>query len=143
MKAAVLDASVIVKWLPPIGNELLADRARVLLFQWMNAELELAVPDVMAAEVANVLWKGVRQHRCTAEQAKTSIRLLLAHKLRVFRCEDVLQDALDIAVEQRRTVYDSIYVALARELRTDLITADEKLANALAGRFPVRWLGSL
>jgi predicted nucleic acid-binding protein len=27
--------------------------------------------------------------------------------------------------------------------KCDLITADERLANALAARFPVKWLGAL
>jgi hypothetical protein len=27
--------------------------------------------------------------------------------------------------------------------KSDLITADERLANALAARFPVKWLGAL
>ena len=34
-------------------------------------------------------------------------------------------------------------VALAVESRAQLITADEKLANALAAHLPVKWLGAL
>jgi len=33
-------------------------------------------------------------------------------------------------------------VALAVREKVELITADERLANALAARFPVRWLGA-
>ena len=143
MTAAVLDASVVVKWLPPLDKEPLAERAKTLLLQWMNAELELFVPDLLAAEVANALWRAARQGRCTREQAKTALSLLMNHKLPVFPSEPLLSQALDIAVEQGRTVYDSIYVSLAKSINAELITADEKLANALAGRYPVRWLGSL
>ena len=42
-----------------------------------------------------------------------------------------------------RNVYDSIYVVLAVEAEAQLVTADEKLAHALAGRFPVKWLGAI
>jgi predicted nucleic acid-binding protein len=34
-------------------------------------------------------------------------------------------------------------VALARESSIELITADERLANALAAYLPVKWLGAM
>jgi predicted nucleic acid-binding protein len=40
-------------------------------------------------------------------------------------------------------VYDALYVALAMTSKSQLITADEPLANALAAHLPVKWLGSL
>jgi predicted nucleic acid-binding protein len=51
--------------------------------------------------------------------------------------------ALRIGIEYERTVYDSIYVALAVQSGRELVTADEKLANALAAYFPVKWLGAM
>jgi len=53
-----------------------------------------------------------------------------------------LNRAFQIATDHGRTVYDSLYVALAVQAKTHLITADERLANALAARFPVKWLGA-
>jgi predicted nucleic acid-binding protein len=47
-----------------------------------------------------------------------------------------------IALDFDRTVYDSAYIALAVATGSELITADERLVNALGSRFPVRWLGS-
>jgi len=32
---------------------------------------------------------------------------------------------------------------LAQQVEAEFITADEKLANALAGRLPIRWLGTV
>jgi predicted nucleic acid-binding protein len=54
----------------------------------------------------------------------------------------VLDQALIIAIRFDRTAYDSVYVALAESRRTQLVTADERLANALAAYFPVKWLGT-
>ncbi len=42
-----------------------------------------------------------------------------------------------------RSVYDSIYLALAVESAGQLVTADERLVNAVAGRLPVIWLGAI
>jgi predicted nucleic acid-binding protein len=53
-----------------------------------------------------------------------------------------LPDALKIALVHDRSVYDCLYVALAIQFKVQMITADERLANALAARFPVKWLGA-
>jgi predicted nucleic acid-binding protein len=52
-------------------------------------------------------------------------------------------DALAIALSTGRTVYDAMYVALAVQRDTSVITADERLVNALATHWPVKWLGIL
>jgi predicted nucleic acid-binding protein len=54
-----------------------------------------------------------------------------------------LEEAFSIAATFNRTVYDSLYVALAVRSKADLVTADERLANALAARLPVKWLGAV
>ena len=55
----------------------------------------------------------------------------------------LLPEALAIAFKYDQSVYDCLYVALAVEWKTDLITADERLANALAAHLPVKWLGAI
>jgi predicted nucleic acid-binding protein len=55
----------------------------------------------------------------------------------------LLEDAFAIASAFDQTVYDGLYIALAVTSKTELITADERLANALAAYLPVKWLGSL
>jgi predicted nucleic acid-binding protein len=53
----------------------------------------------------------------------------------------LLEDAYGVSIAFDRSVYDSIYVSLALVSKADLITADERLANALAAHLPVKWLG--
>jgi predicted nucleic acid-binding protein len=36
-----------------------------------------------------------------------------------------------------------VYVPLALKSQAQLVTADEKLANALAAHLPVKWLGAI
>ena len=54
-----------------------------------------------------------------------------------------IEAALEIAIAFDCTVYDSVYVALAKDRNAQLITADDKLAKAVAAQFPVMWLGAL
>jgi predicted nucleic acid-binding protein len=52
--------------------------------------------------------------------------------------------ALSLAISERRTVYDMLYVALAQQNGCSFVTADEKLFNAVGKKFGcIRWIGDL
>jgi hypothetical protein len=55
----------------------------------------------------------------------------------------LLVEAFAIATAFERAVYDTLYVALAVNSKSQIVTADERLATALAAHLPVKWLGSL
>jgi len=54
-----------------------------------------------------------------------------------------VKDAFTIAAAFDRTVYDGTFAALAIAANAPLLTADERLANTLAARFPILWLGAI
>ena len=143
MRTFVIDASVGVKWLLPAGGEPFAAEAHRLLNLYMDNRVRLLVPDLFWAEIGNALWKAVIRGRITAHNASEALEGALSLELPSTPASDLIASALLLALAHHRTVYDSVYVAAAMRARTDLITADEKLANALATRFPVRWLGGL
>jgi predicted nucleic acid-binding protein len=64
-------------------------------------------------------------------------------KLPTIPTQALLEQAFVIATTFDCTVYDSLYAALAVDAKAQLITADEKLVNALAAHLPVKWLGSI
>ena len=143
MNTLVLDASVAVKWAMPFEDEPLIPESARLLHRYRSGELDFIVPDVFWAEIGSVFWKGVRRGRWTrsdAEGATADFRLRDFVTVSSFA---LLPEALAIAFAHDRTVYDCLYVALASQAKADLITADERLANALAAYFPVKWLGAL
>jgi predicted nucleic acid-binding protein len=72
-----------------------------------------------------------------------AVRQLKALKLPTVSAEDLLEDALSLALQSGQTVYDSLYITLALRSGGEMITADERLANSLAARLPVRWLGTI
>lgn len=143
MTVLVLDASVAVKWAIPAMNEPLSEHARQLLARHVQGEVEFIVPDVFWAEMANVLWKGFRRGRWSRTDAEQGIASMLARDFVTVSSASLLPEAVKIAFENDRAIYDCLYAALAVDARTDLITADERLANALAARFPVKWLGAV
>ena len=139
----VLDASVAVKWAIPSAREPLSDESLRLLKRYVGGEVEFIVPDVFWAEVGNVLWKGTQQRRWRQDEAEAVAADMKARDFATVSSLVLLPEALRIAFAHDRAVYDCLYVALAVQSNTDLITADERLANALAARFPVKWLGAL
>ncbi len=143
MKTIVVDASVAAKWCLPAKGEPLADEAFDLLERYVKGEVRFVVPDLFWAELANLLWKAVRQGRCTKTAAEAALAALQERELQTVSSRSLLDLAFGIATAFDRTVYDSLYVALAVELKARLITADERLANTLAAQLPVKWLGAL
>ena len=143
MIAYVLDASVAAKWFLPAGQETLASEALQMLRDFGHGQIRLIVPDLFWPEFGNILWKAVRIGRISRKTAEESIEAIENIELATVPSGPLLRNAFAIAITSERTVYDGVYVALAIASGTPLVTADERLANALAARFPVRWLGSL
>ena len=138
----VLDASVAVKWAMPLAREPLTDESLRLLKRYIAGEVDFVVPDVFWAELGNVLWKGVRQRRWKRDEADNVASDMKARGFTTVSSLVLLPEALKIAFAYDRSVYDCLYTALAVQAKTELITADERLANALAAHLPVKWLGA-
>jgi len=139
--AVVADSSVLVKWF--LRGEALEDQALELLRRYTKHDLQLVVPDLFWPEFANILWRAVRRGRCSQESAIASISAMQTQNPLTLASRDVIDTAFGIAARFQRSVYDGVYVALAMSLQTHLVTADERLANELAGYLPVKWLGAV
>ena len=129
MRTFVLDASVAVKWAMPSASEPLTEESLRLLRRYTGGEIDFLVPDIFWAEVGNVLWKGIRQRRWRQTEAEAFLSGVKARNFPTTSSWTLLSDALTIAVAYDRAVYDSLYVALAIQAKTDLITADERLVK--------------
>lgn len=125
----VVDASVVVKWFFP---EIHADDARRLL----REGLELISPDLIRAEVSNVLWKKWRRGEIPSETASGILGDLLRFPLRVRSSAPLMETAWSVARRFETSFYDSLYVALAAQTDRPLITADRRLYNALGEDSP-------
>lgn len=143
MTLLVVDASVVVKWLPIFKGEVLVSEALNLLQSWRQGAVDLLAPDLIWIEIANVHWRAVRQNRCSQKNAQISLSGLRGHRLPTVPTQHLVEEALRIGLLYGRTAYDSLCVALANDLNATLVTADERLANAVGASFPVKWLGAV
>jgi predicted nucleic acid-binding protein len=120
----VVDSSVAVKWyVPEPGSEQAS--------QLLDESHELHAPDLLASEFGNALWKKTRLGELSATEVTSIVRALPLVPLQLHDSLALLEGALEIAVRSARTVYDSLYIALAVALDCRLVTADHRLCNAL------------
>ena len=138
MTKLVVDASVAAKWLV---TETLSDKAIAVL----GSPDDLCAPDLLLAEVGNILWKKARAGDLTPAAAQERFRALLAMGVTLVPAARLGERAVALALETGRTVYDSLYLALAEAEGCDFVTTDERLVNAVAhtpigGR--AKWLGA-
>jgi predicted nucleic acid-binding protein len=143
LKSAVVDASVACKWILPSADEPYSKHALELLDRYALKEIQILVPDLFWAEIGNVLWKAVRTHRITIEDARIGLQKVTGCNFPTVPSFSLLTRAFEIASTFGRSFYDCLYVALAESSDAQLITADEKLVNALALQYPVKWLGAI
>jgi predicted nucleic acid-binding protein len=121
----VVDANVVIKW---HVAEVHTEAALGLLG---DGAPDQHVPDLVFSEVGSILRKKVRRGDLTGDEARRIGHLVAVAPLEVHPSSPLLEAALEIALRTGRTVYDCIYVALAVSLDARLVTADEKLYNAL------------
>ncbi len=126
MTECVVDASVAVKWYVP---EVHSDNAARLL----NEDCQLNGPDLLLPEFGNILWKKHVRNELDESDVRAIIRAISIVPLQIHSSQALLEGAVEIAIHTKRTVYDSLYLALAIWLKCPFLTADDRLVNALQG----------
>ncbi len=129
----VVDASVAAKW---IFREADADKAMALQWQFERGRLELLAPDILPAEIANVIWKKVLRQDLDSLDAHAHYSKFKRVCPFLVSISSLAEAALSVSLRYRRTVYDSLYIALAIERGCEMLTADERLFNALRLKIP-------
>jgi predicted nucleic acid-binding protein len=133
MSDLVVDSSIVFKWFVAEDD---SDIAHSVLDAWKMQKLKCHAPDWMLAEVGNILWKRQRRTEITTDFASDCLKDVNALPLEWADARSLLPAAMTLAMTHGRTVYDSIYLALALRLNCPFVTADDRLANAVAPHVP-------
>ncbi len=139
MTYRVVDASVVAA---AFFQEAHSEPARELLAD----KDPLFAPDLIYPELANVIWKRLGRNEIGADEAALLLKDFMALPLRITPSSELVEIALRLAIETRRTVYDCLYLALAIKNKTAMVTGDHRFANALAATplaSHVLWIGEL
>lgn len=139
MRSCVLDASVVAA---AFFQETGTEAARALLVSGR----ELRAPDLLLAEVGNVVWKRHGRKEIDEAEARDLLADCLRLPLQLVPSRDLVKPALELAMATKRTVYDCLYLALAVRTKAVLVSGDRRFVNALAGspfEKHIAWIGGL
>ncbi|MBN1942444.1 MAG: type II toxin-antitoxin system VapC family toxin [Phycisphaerae bacterium] len=139
MNACIVDASVVAA---AFFREDVSAGARRLL----SSGCELHAPDLVYAEVANVIWKRQNRREIDDAEARELLSDVLRLPLRITPGDSLAEAALTLAMRADRSVYDCLYLALAVQRKSVMVTGDKRLVNALAEtplKKHVAWIGQI
>ena len=119
----IIDASVAVKLIVP---EELSGRAQDLVLS-----AQMSAPDLLLVEVANAIWSKAKRGEIVNRISWMKVFPAIVPNLTP--SADLMEAALDLAIELGHPVYDCFYLALAIRSDEVLITADKRFLNALRG----------
>jgi predicted nucleic acid-binding protein len=140
MDTVVVDSSVAIKWfvVEPYSVE-----AHYILEEYQAGTLTLLAPDLLYAEVGNIVWKKHRFQDLVAEDAEEVLAAFRLVTFMVTSCAALLEEAYRLAVTHQRTVYDAMYLALSLRENCRWVTVDERIVNALGAIFPqIIWVAN-
>lgn len=118
----VVDTSIVLKWV-------VAESDSVQATKW--AGTSLIAPDLIRAELGNALWKKVVRGEIESDQARRAIEETLP-ALSLVSSVPLIPRALSLALELSHPIYDCIFLTLALERGTVLVTADGRFARRCA-----------
>jgi predicted nucleic acid-binding protein len=129
----VLDSNVALKWVLPERD---TPKAVKLRNEFRRGAHELLAPDVFIVEVAHAIAKAERRGIIPSGHGERRLLSVLNSLPALHPAGPLLRTAFRIATQERIGIYDCLYVALADREGCDLVTADQRLLNALQGMYP-------
>jgi predicted nucleic acid-binding protein len=126
----IIDASVAIKWFAEEDEH----EAAVAL---TDSPHKLIAPDLIFAEVANVLRRKARHGYISSDQAAAAVKNLGKAFGGVVPSSELVNEAFELAIRLDHSIYDVLYLACTLQaIDGVLITADEKFrAKADAAGF--------
>jgi predicted nucleic acid-binding protein len=119
-----VDASVAVKWVvAELGHEVAAALIK---------RSDLIAPDFLLIEAANALRRKVKDGEATRDQALLGLDRIERLVALVPLDQRLRTRAFEIALELVHPIYDCLYLALAEQQGSPLVTFDDELRNRAA-----------
>ena len=114
----IVDASIAAKW---FFKEEGSDRALRL-----RQEQDLIAPDFILFEVHHAMWKRLARReteKIAVQRVQPTLRIAISH---LARSETLAEAAGSMSLNHNLAIYDCLYLALAADTNSRLVTADQR-----------------
>lgn len=119
-----------VKWYLP---EELRDEALKLSARMGAGGVELLAPSTIGPEVFNALRQQRQRGNLSLEEVREYSSSFREAPISVFETDSLVARASEVSLETGVIIYDALFLALAEETNTIMVTADGKLSRTLKG----------
>ena len=126
----VLDTSVAAKWYLP---EELREEALELATRVGTGEVQLLAPSIIGPELFNALYQQHRRAYLSLDEVRAFFSSFTEAPVSFFEIDPLTSRAVEITLDSGVVVYDALFLALAEEAGTVVVTADYKLLRVLSG----------
>lgn len=124
MELAVIDASVAAKWV-------LTEPQTGIALDLLHGTLRCAAPAIIKVEVTGAVVRRLRTGKMSPSDARAACddwRDLVSDAfVRLIATDELYDSALDLAFEMKHPFADCLYLAAAKQLDCQLVTADQAL----------------
>ncbi len=115
-------------------------QAHALLRDHAAGRARLKALTLMVYKVTNAVWQAERRGRISGAQADQILHAAAGLEIQLLPLD--WGESLPLARRFNRSAYDAAYLSLANRLNEQLITADERLYNAVHSKLKwVEWIG--
>ena len=134
-----IDASFFLKLVLP---EDYSEKVHIIWTEWVNKRKNIYAPYLLIYEIHSVIRNKVYRKELTLEEGITASDVLGEQDIIFYYSPMSVKVAWDLAKRYNRpTLYDSFYMAVAKEIESELWTADRKLVNSLNDE--IAWVKSV
>lgn len=95
----------------------------------LESASQIVVPDSLFAELGNVVWQWIKFHQLSLQMGLETMRDAEALVDLTINSSQIRDLALELAVDHDHPFYDTLFVAAAIQINTQVLTFDRKLAN--------------
>jgi predicted nucleic acid-binding protein len=121
----VVDASAAIRWFVAVTPDGKA-------YPLPRVQQPLVAPDLFLAEIRSTALSYLRKRMLKLDQVKEMITTIDRLVTGYFPLEELTEEAWNMALEFDHSVYDCFYLALAVQIDSYLVTADEHMLRKFA-----------